>query len=440
MNNYEFFEILQKTQSYISQNYSTTLTKQDLDKKNQLKSYIKKYIEDTNTEIKGVSEDELVNKLYSEMSEFGLITDYLDRNDVEEININAYDDIKVTYSNGEILSTKEIFNSPDHALDVVKRLLRKSNITMDNSSPIAVGHLDNKIRITAINKGVVDDNVGVVSSIRIVNPKKLTKEDFINYGTGTEEMLDFIALTHKYGASTCFTGETSSGKTTLLSYVLSQISNNKRLFSIESNTREMDLREKVMQDGQMVTVNNIVHTKTKIFEDEKKSIDMSKLLETSLTFNPDYICVAEMKSKEAFFSQEASKSGHIVSTTTHASSCRATYERMLTLCKLLINMDDKTLYKMLYEAFPIVVFCKKLADNTRRILEITECVLESNGADYKVNINTLYKFDIEKNIKDENGKIKVIGEFKKVNNISKGLQEKLKMNGILEEDLEKLLK
>jgi pilus assembly protein CpaF len=37
---------------------------------------------------------------------------------------------------------------------------------------------------------------------------------------------------------------------------------------------------------------------------------MAKLLETALTVNPDYICVAEMKSDEAFYAQESARSGH----------------------------------------------------------------------------------------------------------------------------------
>ncbi len=165
---------------------------------------------------------------------------------------------------------------------------------------------------------------------------------------------------------------------------------------------------------------------------------MSKLLETAMTFNPDYICVAEMKSKEAYFSQEASKSGHTVSTTTHAGSCRATYDRMLSLCKLLVNMDDKTLMKMLYNAFPIVAYCKKNDDGTRRIMEITECEVIDKGSEYIAEIRTLFKFEVEENI-EVDGKTKVIGNFVKVNSISNSLQNKLKENGITNDKLKKLL-
>jgi GTPase SAR1 family protein len=81
---------------------------------------------------------------------------------------------------------------------------------------------NSKIKLKSYIKKYIEDHkldVGVSLSIRIVNPRKLTKEDFIKTGTATEEMLDFLTLVHRYGESICFTGATSSGKTTPMSYI-----------------------------------------------------------------------------------------------------------------------------------------------------------------------------------------------------------------------------
>ena len=146
----------------------------------------------------------------------------------------------MTYSTGEIIPTKEHFNSPSHAVDVMRRLLHKSGMILDSSQPIVVGHLSEKIRITVLGQGVIDHNVGVAVSIRIVNPRKLEKEDFIKNETANEEMLDFLCLAHRYGESMCLTGATSSGKTTLMSWILSTLPNNKRIYTIENGTREFN--------------------------------------------------------------------------------------------------------------------------------------------------------------------------------------------------------
>lgn len=81
-------------------------------------------------------------------------------------------------------------------------------------------------------------------------------------------------------------------------------------------------------------------------------------MEFALTCNPDIVCVGEMKSAEAFAAQEAARTGHAVITTTHANSCKATYYRMVTLCTQKYDMGDKTLYNLVTEAFPIVLFVK----------------------------------------------------------------------------------
>ena len=72
---------------------------------------------------------------------------------------------------------------------------------LDNSQPGVVGHLSNKIRITVLGNPLTDKEKGVAASIRIVNPKKLSRDDFIGYGTATAEMLDFLAEVLRFGLS-----------------------------------------------------------------------------------------------------------------------------------------------------------------------------------------------------------------------------------------------
>ncbi|WP_039832728.1 ATPase, T2SS/T4P/T4SS family, partial [Paenibacillus sonchi] len=116
-----------------------------------------------------------------------------------------------------------------------------------------------------------------------------------------------------------------------------------------NDCREFDL---VITDENDRVLNNVVHTVTRSSEDSRQHIDQEKLLEFALTANPDIICVGEMKSAEAFASQEAARTGHTVITTTHANSCFATYYRMVTLCTQKYDMNDQTLYNLVTEAFP----------------------------------------------------------------------------------------
>ena len=180
------------------------------------------------------------------------------------------------------------------------------------------------------------------------------------------------------------------------------------------------------EDAEGNVLNNVVHTVTRFSDDPKQNYDQERLLEFALTCDPDVVCVGEMKSAEAFAAQEAARTGHAVITTTHANSCKATYYRMVTLCTQKYDMGDKTLYNLVTEAFPIVLFVKKLEDNSRRVMEITECEILEDGAR---QLHTLYRYHVSETAV-EDGKIKVRGEFQKVSTISASLQKRLLENGM----------
>lgn len=427
-----FPEVLRDVQEYISKHYASVLKNNPDDNRELIKSYIQKYLEENAIGVMDTGQDELCELLYGEMTGFSFLSKYLYRDDVEEININQWRDVKITYSNGDILPCKEQFNNAGHAVDVIRRLLHKSGMIFDNAQNIVVGHLSNKIRITAMGDGVIDQDKGLAASIRIINPRKLTKQQFVDYGTATGDMLDLLAACYCHGVSMCITGATSSGKTTLMSWILSQVAYNKRLVTIEQGCREFDL---TVEDADGHVLNNVVHLVTRSSDDPKQNVGLVKLLETTLTINPDCIAVAEMKGGESFLAVSAANTGHSVITTIHANSCDDTYYRMVTLCKQMQDMDDSTLQNLAAKAFPIVAFAKKLEDNSRRIMEISECELTQDG---KRKMHTLYRFNITDTIMQD-GRPKIIGHYEKVSDISDSLQRRLRENGMPLKMQERLL-
>ena len=64
---------------------------------------------------------QLVNKIHEDMSSFGVITQYIYDKDVEEININAWNDIEVIYPTG-LVKLDETFASPQQATDIVQKM------------------------------------------------------------------------------------------------------------------------------------------------------------------------------------------------------------------------------------------------------------------------------------------------------------------------------
>lgn len=427
----EFGEVLKDVQEYISSKYSTLMIEGGNEEvKSQVKRYISKYILDYRISVKGKTQEQLIDDLYTEMAEFSFLTKYIFGTGIEEIDINSWKDIEVQYNDGRCEKLEEHFESPEHAINVIRRMLHVSGMVLDNASPAVLGHLSKNIRIAVLKTPLVDEDVGIAASIRIVNPQSLKQEDFVKGGTATAEMLDFLAACLRYGISICVSGATSSGKTTLAGWLLTTIPDGKRIFTIENGSRELAL---VREKNGKVT-NSVIHTLTRSSENEKQNIDQDMLLDMALRFNPEIICVGEMRSSEAYTAQESARTGHTVLTTIHSNSCESTYRRMCTLCKRKYDMDDDTLMDLVTEAFPIVVYSKQLENKKRKLMEIMECEILPDGSR---KFNSLFRYVITDN-RMEDGKFTIEGSHQKLFDISESMKKRFLENGMPKEVLEQL--
>lgn len=426
----DFSSVLSEVQEYISTNYSHLLTGNDAEAKEQIKRYIRKYILDRRIAVKEMTVDVLVDALYTEMAEFSFLTKYIFGTGIEEIDVNSWRDIEVQFSDGRTVKLDEHFDSPEHAVNVIRRMLHISGMVLDNASPMVLGHLSKNIRIAVLKSPIVDEDVGIAASIRIVNPQSLKKSDFLESGAATEPMLDFLSLCVRYGISICIAGATSSGKTTVAGWLLTTIPDSKRVYTIENGSREFALvREK---DGKVI--NSVIHTLTRDSDNDRQKIDQTNLLDYALRFNPDVVGVGEMRGAEANAAQEAARTGVAVLTTIHSNSCEATYRRMVSLCKRAVDMSDQTLMDYVTEAYPIVVFCKKLENKQRRMMEIQECEILPDGTR---NYRILFQYVITEN-RIEDGKFVIEGHHKQVNTISDSLAKRLMENGMPQTIIESL--
>lgn len=434
MKNTDFLSLLALTQEYISEHYSGLLTS----KENiiQLKSYIEKYIRDNEYGIEGYTLDELSERIFSEMARYSVITPYLESGEIEEININAWNDIAITYPDGRIEKIKETFHSPGHAVDIIKRLLQHSGMVIDNANPIAQGHLPPVVtrdgtkintRVTALKDPVVDKECGISVSIRFLHPQHIDAKELLRTNLATQEMMDFLCMCVRYGVSLVIAGATSSGKTTLLNALLQSVPVGKRIFTIESGSRELSLAGN--KNG------NVVQTLSRPNDNPAHDITQENLVVASLRFNPDIVAVGEMRDVECYSAVEASLTGHTVVSTVHSGAADGAHMRITLLCQKRFPIDFDTSLIQSGQAFPVVVFTHKLEDNSRKIMDISECEILSNG---RRRYRRLYKYDITKNWRKENKTI-IEGKFSKSGKMSETLMRKLVQNGVSQTQLNKYM-
>ncbi len=426
----DFWTLLVLTQEYISEHYSAALT--DKEKLSQLKSYIEKYLRDMDYTVQGYSLNELVDKIFCEMAEYSILTQYLGSPNLEEININSWNDIALTYLDGSIIKVKEHFHSPGHAVDIIKRLLHHSGMIIDNATPISQGHLPNNTRITALKEPIVDEQCGISTSIRLLHPQRVNRQMLMETKFATKEMIDFLCMCMRYGISTVVAGATSSGKTTLLNALLQSIPDNKRIFSIESGSRELSL-VRYIDKGIM---NNVVHTLSRPSDNPAYDITQEDLVVASLRFNPDIVAVGEMRDVECYSAVESSLTGHTVVSTVHAGAGDAAHMRIALLCQKRFPIEFNTSLIQAGQAFPLVVYTHKLENNARKIMDISECEILPTG---ERRYHTLYRFNITKNT-IKNDETQIEGYFNKPENMSDNLKRKLMQYGVPQNEIQIYLK
>lgn len=412
MERIKLWDVLSLTQKHISKYYAAALT--DESKREDLKHYIEKFILDGGYLVDGFTDEGLIDRLYSEMVEYSILTPFLGSPDLDEINVNSWDDVTLTYSDGHMEKLEEHFHSPQHAVDIVKRLLHHSGMIIDNATPIAQGHLPNNTRITALKTPIVDDDCGIAVSIRLLHPQRVDRQCLIDSGMATEEMVSFLETCIRYGVSLVVAGRTSSGKTTLLNALLTSIPNEKRIYSIESGARELFL---VRRDRLGDVKNNVVHTLSRPSDNAAYNISQENLVVAALRFDPDIVVVGEIRDAEANSAVEASLTGHTVVTTVHSGPAESAHGRISLLCQRRFQLGMEVSLSQSRQAFPLVVFAHKCEDNSRKIMDISECAVSPEG---KTEYRCLYRYEITKN-DCVDGKYLIEGHFVKVNQPSEHL-------------------
>ena len=132
---------------------------------------------------------------------------------------------------------------------------------------------------------------------------------------------------------------------------------------------------------------------------------------------------------------EASLTGHTVVSTIHASAADAAHTRLALLCQKRFPINFETSLMQAGQAFPLVVYAHKLEDNSRKIMDISECVITKGG---QREYHTLFRYNITKNELFD-GKFKIEGYFEQPELMSDALKRKLMQFGVPQDLLAKFL-
>jgi pilus assembly protein CpaF len=336
----------------------------DMTRKEQLRLQIERVIDDMILEehitISRPEKIRLHESVCAELLGFGPLDTLLDDDAVTEIMVNGADHIYVE-KRGKIIKANVVFESNEHVLRIIDRIVSPLGRRIDESSPYVDARLPDGSRVNAVIPPI--SLVGPVLTIRKFSRRPITVDQLIGYGSVTQEAMQFLKACVEARLNIIISGGTGSGKTTLLNVLSSYIPGDERIITIE-NAAELQLQQ-----------DHVVTMESRPMNIEGKGeITIRQLVVNALRMRPDRIIVGEIRDEAALDMLQAMNTGHEGSMTTlHSNSPRDTLSRLETMV-LMAGMDlpIRAIREQVSSAIDMIIHQDRLRDGTRKITYLTE--------------------------------------------------------------------
>jgi pilus assembly protein CpaF len=302
----------------------------------------------------------LFEQIAAEILGFGPLQPLLEDGTITEIMVNGAKNIYIERG-GRISRMPISFESDDHVMRIIDRIVAPLGRRIDESSPYVDARLPDGSRVNAIIPPI--SLVGPVLTIRKFAKNPITLEQLIEYGTLTEEVIEFLRACVIARLNIVISGGTGSGKTTLLNVLSQFIPEEERIVTIE-NAAELQLRQE-----------HVVTLESRPPNIEGRGeITIRQLVINSLRMRPDRIIVGEIRDEAALDMLQAMNTGHDGSmTTAHSNSPRDSLARIETMVMMAgMELPVRAIREQVASAIDVVVHQERMRDGDRKVVQITE--------------------------------------------------------------------
>lgn len=382
-----------------------------------IKAMIKKIVEKDYQLAQPPLSDVLVKKIYEDNYGLGAIDDMFNDPTINEIWVNGWEHIWIERRGIKYRLEDKRFKSDEDVLRIIRLLLQfdKKDITVQ--APMRESRMIDGSRLTVLIPPVAKRPY---INIRKFEAFDLNTENLLASSTLNKEMVDWVTKAVEGRANILIIGETGSGKTSFLKWMVGLMDTKLRLGVIETNF-ELKIDEKYPE-------RNIFS-----FEEHPEiNILMGDLFKKCLRSSPDIIIVGEARGAEADELIRAMRRGHPGSMSTiHTNSPETAVDDLAEM----INEDGKRrdpiqLRYRVASAIDLIIQIRRFDDTgIRRITRITE-ILNSPDS-YKYSLNDIYRYEVDKADPSK-------GNFRKVGNISEDLKNKFNYFGLPYDQIENM--
>jgi len=302
----------------------------------------------------------LFEQISAEILGLGPLQNLLEDESITEVMVNGPKNIYVERG-GKIHRVPMSFESDDHVLRIIDRIVAPLGRRIDESSPYVDARLPDGSRVNAVIPPI--SLVGPTITIRKFSKNPITIEQLVKFGSITPEALQFLKACVEARLNVVISGGTGSGKTTLLNILSQFIPSDERIITIE-NAAELQLRQE-----------HVVTLESRPPNIEGRGeVTIRQLVVNSLRMRPDRIIVGEIRDEAALDMLQAMNTGHDGSmTTAHSNSPRDTLARVETMTLMAgMELPIRAIREQISSAVDMVVHQERLRDGSRKVVNVTE--------------------------------------------------------------------
>lgn len=476
----EFLDFIQDLKLHINTRYPNLMGDISKESTEKLKEIISIYVESNQNKLRGFNIKKVLEYINNLFTGFGILTNYLIGNDdVEELQILDFDDIRIMAGHGKMYKIPEKFANPQELDAFVALLTRKATLEQPDAPQVNQSTPFVRLRIGTMRISIMGGGIAKRGNhpsgcgqsncysvvIRKQKESPMTINNLIEWGSTTDYSVTLLKYLMRYGVSVIGFGGTGTGKTSMLTVLMKEaLPDDINIITIaetdEMSFRKLDMQPFVLnEDGSVKLDENGNKIKNPNYGSGINMVHMWELanpniqimgkpafvgaVNASLTTTPEVIILQETKGGEVKDLMEEAFTGHQVITTMHVNETKFVPLRILLMYQQSgTNIPAPLILQQVPASFPVAIEFTRYRDGSRKISEISE-IVEIDPVTQECKVKPFVKFRVTENemITTAEGKTKLVtrGEFDVIYNpLKTRIYDIMLKKGLLKHEVEEL--
>jgi flagellar protein FlaI len=286
---------------------------------NGLRGLLKKLIKKSDDKVRLSERDIKVVKylMVRDKLGMGILEPMIRDKNIEDISCSGLGSLFVEHKVFKSLRTAAEFSTEGELDEFVIRLSERIKKPVTFRNPIVDATLPDGSRINIVYGGDVSRR-GSNFTIRKFSDTPLSILQLVEFGSVSSLMAAYLSLALEDGMNIFVSGETASGKTTLLNAITVFIPPDAKIVTIE-DTPEVQVPHP-----------NWIREATRAAKpgEQGSGVSMFELLKAALRQRPNEIIIGEIRGEEGLIAFQAMQTGHSCMATFHASSVEKLIQRL----------------------------------------------------------------------------------------------------------------